>query len=272
MNSIEKMLSIRSNNIIPTIISSDGSFTDNFQNYIRENSRILNKSIIVEGNPQQNFYFDIENTSKRVFEGNNITEQFKPMKDIHLTPKMLVSEIGMSLQSRSIFFDTFGKKSEKKEEEFLKKIMYSPFLRSVEKNVISGNYFNKSIFNICENITGSSNFSSLLNLIRKLKEKNSENIVILHPSIMNKIIDSITKESYLNEYLMNQTIEGVDIITTLECPDTKIVGVNPTEICLVICSEIQCKKISVVGLDGVYQVMVWVEGGDLFNTSIGMEV
>jgi hypothetical protein len=267
---IEKMYNVRANNVIPTVISSDGEFYNSIVEYIEKNSKLLNRSIILKLMNTMNYYFDIENSSNKVYEGT-ISSQFKPLNSITCTTKSLVSEYGMNKLKYNTYFKEMDKN---KEKMILENIVYKPFLRSIEKNVISGNYFDKSLFNTSDIITGTNDFNGLLKLIRYLKNKNENNCVVVNPSIMYGIIDTITKESYLNEYLLNKTIEGVEIIETLECPNNKIVGVDPTKICLVVSPELQIQKFSSLEniIDYHFHIFCFVNGGDMFNSSVSMDV
>jgi hypothetical protein len=261
---IKSMFDIRANSS-PKVISSDGEFFNNFLEFIKSNSKLLERSLIVETKPQQYYYFDVESSNNVVYEGN-IGSQFKPIKQVQCIPKLLCSEFGNSVSSHSSLADKL------KENYILENVMYKPFMKSVEKNIISGKYFDKSLFENSETITGSNDFNDLLKLVRKLKDKNENNVVVINPGVMYNILDTITKEGYLNEYLLNGSIEKVKIIETLECPNTKIVGVDPTKICLVIGPGLEVKKLnSVIGYD-VYQIFSFVNGGDMFDTSIGMEI
>jgi len=267
---VEKMFNVRANNTVPTIISSDGEFYNTFIDYIRNNSKLLNQSIIVEGNPQQNYYFDIENTSNNVYEGE-IKSKFKPMNSFSCIPKLLVYEFGLSINSQKNIFNNIN---ENKEKQILENIIYKPFLRSVEKNVINGDYFDKSILSSTDIYTGTNDFNSLLKFIRLLKLKNENNVVIVNPEIMNDIIDTITIESYLTEYLLNKTIEGIRIIESLECLKTDIFGIDPTKICLVIYPELQIKKFSLIDFptEYIYHIFSFVNGGDMFNSGYRMRI
>jgi len=252
---IEKMFDVRANSS-PAIISSDGEFFNNFVEYIRSNSILLNKCIIVLGNPQSNYYFDIEGSSNVVYE-ETISSGFKPINGFSCVPKLLASEFGINRAKYNTFFNGI----EKMEKQILENLLYKPFMRSIEKNVISGNYFSKSIFENCETITGTNNFTGLLKLVRYLKNKNENNYIVINPTI-------------LSEYLLNKTIEGVRIIETLECPASKIVGVNPEKICLVMSPELQIKKFSVLNfpLDYIFHVYSFANGGDMFDTAVGFNI
>jgi hypothetical protein len=266
---VEKMFNVRANNTVPTSISSDGEFYYNFIDYIRNNSKILNQSIIVEGNPQQNYYFDIENTSNNVYEGE-VKSKYKQLNSFSCIPKVLVYEFGIDKNSNKVLLNI----NENKEKQILENVIYKPFLRSVEKNVINGNYFDKSILLSTDIFTGTNDFISLLKFIRLLKIKNENNVIIVNPEVMNDIIDTITIESYLTEYLLNKTIEGIRIIESLECIKTDIFGIDPTKICLVIYPELQIKKLSLFEFptEYIYHIYSFVNGGDIFNSGYRMRI
>ena len=265
------MLNVRANSS-PTIISSDGDFYNSFVEYIRSNSELLNRCIIVEGNPQQNYYFDIENSSNIVYEGV-ITNQYQRVNSFSCTPKLLVSEFGSNKNTQKVFFNGID---ENKEKMILENIFFKPFLRSIEKNVIQGIYFDKSLpqSSTTDTFTGTKDFDGLLSLVRKLKLKNQNNVLVIHPQVMFDIIDSITIESYLREYLMNRTIEGVRIIESLESVQTQVYGVDPTKICLIMSPELQIQKLSLSEhpLDYIYHIYSFVNGGDMFSTGIEMRI
>jgi hypothetical protein len=185
---------------------------------------------------------------------------------------MLVTEFGVERAKYNTFFQTDGVKSE---EKFFEKLLYRPFMRSIEKNVISGNYFDKSIFNTTDIITGTNDFAGLLKLVRYLKNKNENNVVVVNPVIMAGIVNTVTNTAYLNEYLLNKKIEGVEIIESLECPNTKIVGVDPTKICLALSPELTVRKLTTVFtqyLDYIFQVYTFVNGGDVFDSAVVMGI
>jgi hypothetical protein len=169
----------------------------------------------------------------------------------------------------SIFYDD-------QVEDILTNILYKPFVRTIEKCVISGSYFDKSLFSTPQTMTGTKDFDGLLQLVRGVKNTTDDGMIIGNPAVINEIVDTIDKESYLNEYLLNRTIEGVPIIGTLSCPeeadDKFLVGFDPNKICLLLAPQLQVKKLSTVGsIDNFFQIFGFVNGGDVFNTSVGLE-
>jgi hypothetical protein len=141
--------------------------------------------------------------------------------------------------------------------------------------VINGSYFDKPLFSTTNTITGTKDFDGLLLFIRALKNKTDDGSIIGNTSVINKIIDTIDKESYLNEYLLNGTIEGVQIISTKDCPEDAdgkfLIGFDPNKICLLLNPELEVKKISTVGsVDNYFHIYGFVNGGDVFDTSIGL--
>lgn len=267
---VKEFFEIRANSAPKKFISSDGEFFNNLVDYIRKNSELLKSAMVVEGNLNKFYYFDIENTSK--FIGNGLIDNsISSNNNMYIKSKVLSTEININVGNSS-FLDG-------DENYILENVFYKPFLRNIEKNVISGDYFDKSLFETNKTITGTNDFDGLLKLIRELKDKNENNCIVINPTVMTGIIDNITKESYLSEYLLNGTIEKVKIIETLECPNTKIVGVNPSKLFLILLPNLEIRKVSnylsvnsVGAGNTIYQIYGFANGGDMFDTSIGFNI
>jgi hypothetical protein len=269
---LNEVFEIRANKADVTKLSKDNNkeYFNKFSDYIKDNSELLNQCIIVEGNIASRYYFDIENTI--VYEGE-LNPDIKYVNDFNCTPKLLCAEFSLNISNK--FNYMFSEIDEKSEFKNMRKLLFKPFMQAVEKNIISGDYFDKSIFNSSETITATNDFNGLLKLIRALKEKNEKNCIVVNPSVMEKITDTITKEAYLNEYLLNKTIEGVKIIENLNAPKNKITGFNPTQIYLLLVPNIQIRKFreaNINNLDSIYQIFSFANGGDIFNTAISFNI
>jgi hypothetical protein len=275
MKTLEKIFTVRANNGKFTEIctKNDGEFYNNFVEFIRNNSEILNNSQIIEGVISQNYYYDIENSSNYISLLGNETIQnpVNVSKQISTVPKTLGTQIKMSKYDFN-----FDNLDEKNQELMLNNLLYKPFLKSIEKNVIGGSYFDKSLFSTTNKITGTNDFNGLLKLVRELKDKQDNSIIVGNSLVISHIIDTITKEPYLNEYLLNGTIEGIPIIGTVESPTSEngniLVGVDPTNIILLMTPDLQVKKISVMGMNTYFQMFCFVNGGDVFENSIGLSI
>jgi hypothetical protein len=277
MKTLEKIFTVRANNgkFTDVCTKNDGEFYNNFVEFIRNNSKILNKSQIVEGTIQQNYYYDIENSSNYIsLLGNEtIKPPIKVFKEISTVPKTLGIQIKMSKYDFN-----FDNLDDKNQELILKNLLYKPFLKSVEKNIISGTYFDKSLFSTTNTITGTNDFNGLLKLVRELKDKQDNNIIVGNSTVISNIIDTINnKNPYLTEYLLNGTIEGIPIIGTVESPASEngniLVGTDPTNIMILMTPDLRVKKISVVGeINSYFQMFCFVNGGDVFENSIGLKI
>ena len=274
MKTLEKIFTTRANNTVLNNVASknDGNFYNNFVDFIRSESRLLIQSQITEGVIQETNYYDIENDSNYIslLGVESIHTPLNPTGRISTTPKPLGTQIKMSKYN----FD-FNNLDDKNQELILKNLLYKPFLKMLEKNIIGGTYFDKSLFSTTNQITGTNNFNGLLKLVRTLKDKQDNSIIVGNSSVISNIIDTITKESYLTEYLLNNSIEGVRIIETIESPTSEngnvLVGIDPTQICILLTPDIEVKKITVPGdITSYFQLFFFVNGGDVFSKSIGL--
>jgi hypothetical protein len=142
--------------------------------------------------------------------------------------------------------------------------------------VVTGTYFDKSLFSAADTMTGTKDFDGLLQLVRGLKNTTDDGCIIGSTSVINEIIDTIDKDSYLNEYLLNGTIEGIPIIGSVNYPesvdDKFLVGFDPNKICLLLAPQLEVRKISQAGsIDYFFQIFGFVNGGDIFNSAIAMK-
>jgi hypothetical protein len=224
---------------------------------------------LVPGKSNSRYVFSIEDDSNAIQLLDNEQPVTKPVTSKwECNPKPLGLGIEVS-KLVSIFYDG-------QVEDIIKNILYKPFVKSIEKNVISGSYFDKPLFSTANTITGTKDFDGLLLLVRELKKTGDEGCIVGSPSVINDIIDTINKESYLTEYLLNGTIEGVQIIGMKDSPtnvnDTFLVGFDPNKICLLLIPQLEVKKISTVGsIDNFFHIYGFVNGGDVFDTAIGLK-
>jgi hypothetical protein len=269
---LEKMFDIRSNNLNATTLIDDtqsSEFLTTLIDGIRKYSRLLQKSQLVPGKINSRYIFKIEDESNVIQLLDNEQPVTRPITSSwECCPKALGIEV-MVPKLISLFYDN-------QVEDILKNILYKPFVKSIEKQVINGSYFDKSLFSTTNVIDGTKDFDSLLLLIRALKNTADDGCIVGNPVVINEIIDTIDKESYLNEYLLNGTIEGIKIISTKDSPedvnDKFLVGFDPNKICLLLVPELEVKKISTVGsIDNYFHIYGFVNGGDIFNTAIGLK-
>jgi hypothetical protein len=270
---LEKMLDIRSNNLNTTTLIDDtqsGEFLTTLIDAIRKYSKLLQKSQLVPGKINSRYIFKIEDDSNviELLDSENINTRTDIVSNWECNPKPLGLGI-MVPKLVSLFYDN-------NVDDILKNILYKPFVKSIEKNVINGSYFDKPLFSTTNTITGTNDFEGLLQLVRELKNNYDDGCIVGNPTVVNGIVDTIDKESYLNEYLLNGTIEGVPIISTMSCPesvnDTFLAGFDPNKICLLLVPQLEVKKLSTVGsIDNFFHIYGFVNGGDVFNTSIGLK-
>jgi hypothetical protein len=271
---LEKILDIRSNNTNATTLIDDtqsGEFLTTLIDAIRKYSKLLQKAQLVPGKFNSRYVFKIEDGSNTIelldnYLGPNTRTDI--VSSWECEPKTLGLGIYVP-RLVSIFYDD-------QVEDILKNILYKPFVKCIEKCVISGSYFDKSLFSTPQTITGTKDFDGLLKLVRGTKNSTDDGCIVGNPTVINEIVDTIGKESYLNEYLLNGTIEGVPIISTLSCPEEVdgkfLVGFDPNKICLLLVPQLQVKKLSMLGsIDNFFQIFGFVNGGDIFNTSIGLK-
>jgi hypothetical protein len=270
---LEKMLDIRSNNLNATTLIDDtqsSEFLVTLIDAIRKYSKLLQKAQLVPGKFNSRYVFKIEDDSNAIqlLDDINITTRTDIVSSWECEPKTLGLGI-MVPRLVSIFYDD-------QVEDILKNILYKPFVKSVEKCVINGTYFDKPLFSTPQTITGTKDFDGLLLLVRELKNKIDDGMIVGNPAVINEIVDTIDKDSYLNEYLLNGTIEGVPVISTKDSPEEVdgkfLVGFDSNKICLLLVPQLQVRKLSTVGsIDNFFQIFGFINGGDVFNTSIGLK-
>jgi hypothetical protein len=272
---LEKIFDIRSNNTNPSTLIDDSDskeFLNSLIDGIKRYSKFLQKSQLIPGYFNTHYTFKIEDDSNTIelLGDININTRNNIVDSWNCETKPL--GIGIYVPRKVYDFYEYYKDSV---EETLKNILYKPFVRCIEKNVVTGTYFDKPLFSTTNTITGTKDFDGLLQLVRELKNTTDDGCIIGNTSVINEIIDTIDKDSYLNEYLLNKTIEGVPIIGSKDYPDDVdnkfLVGFDPNKICLLLIPQLQVKKISQTNsIDYFFQIFGFVNGGDIFNTSTGL--
>jgi HK97 family phage major capsid protein len=270
---LEKMFDIRSNNLNTTTLIDDtqsGEFLTTLIDAIRKYSKLLQKAQLVSGKENSRYVFKIEDDANVIQLLDN--ENPDTRTDISGSWECVPKSLGLGIMVPklvSLFYDNDV-------ENLLKNILYKPFVKSIEKNVINGTYFDKPLFSTANTITGTKDFDGLLQLVRELKNTYDGGCIVGNPAVINEIVDTIDKGAYLNEYLLNGTVEGVQIISTKDCPesvnDTFLAGFDPNKIGLLLAPQLEVRKLSTVGsVDNFFQIFGFVNGGDIFNTAIGLK-
>jgi hypothetical protein len=274
---LEKMLDIRSNNLNVTTLIDDmqsPEFLTTLMDEIRKYSRIFANAQLIPGKMNSRYVFQIEDDANAIqlLDNDNISTGTEVVVSWECTPKPL--GIGLMVPKlTSIFLEN---NSEETIENTLTNIFYRPFVKAIEKCVISGSYFDKSLFSNPQTIASTKDFDGLLQLVRELKNTMDDGMILGNPAVINEIVDTIDKEAYLNEYLLKETIEGVPIISTRNCPenvdDKFLVGFDTNKICLLLVPQLQVRKLSTAGsVDSFFQIFGFVNGGDIFGTAIALE-
>jgi hypothetical protein len=270
---VEKIFDIRANNLIYTELIDDtqaSEFLNSLIEAIKRYSNLLQKAKLVSGKFNTRYTFEIEDDANiiQLLDNGNIQTKYDIVSSWECAPKPLGLGI-MVPKLVSLFY-------ENDIENIITNMIYKPFVKSIESNVISGAYFDKPLFNTQNTITGTNNFEGLLKLVRKLKDTYDDGCIVGNNSVIEELIDTIGVESYFTEYLMKGTIEGVQIISNKNAPENVdgkfLVGFNPNKIGLLLVPQIQVRKISIVGrIDNFFHIYGCCNGGDIFNTAIGLK-
>jgi hypothetical protein len=273
---LEKLFDIRSNNTnVSTLIDDSDSkeFLESLIDGIKRYSKFLQKAQLVAGDFNVRYIFKIEDTSGAVELLD--TKESNTRTDIVSKWECDTKTLGLGIwvPRRVWNFYEYYKDSV---EDTLKNILYKPFVRCIEKNVVTGTYFDKSLFSAVNTMTGTKDFDGLLQLVRGLKNTTDDGCIIGSTAVINEIIDTIGKESYLNEYLLKGTIEGVPILSSVNYPDSVddkfLVGFDPNKICLLLIPQLEVRKLNKLGsIDYFFQIFGFVNGGDIFNSAIAMK-
>jgi hypothetical protein len=273
---LEKLLNVRANNTNASTLIDDSDskeFIESLIYGIKRYSNFLQKSQLVIGDCNVRYTFKIEDDSSAIEllenQGPNTRTNIVNYWDCEMKP----IGIGISVPRKVWNFYEYYKYSV---DDTLKNILYKPLVRCIEKNVVTGTYFDKSLFSTLNTITGTKDFDGLLKLVRGLKNTTDDGYIIGSTSVINGIIDTIGKESYLNEYLLDGTIEGVPILGSINYPDSVddkfLVGFDPNKLCLLLTPQLEVKKISQYGsTDYFFQIFGFINGGDIFNSAIAMK-
>jgi hypothetical protein len=274
---IQKLFDIRANNSVYTHIINEyqgKEFINDLISHIREYSRLLSGAQLVPGEQNMRYTFSIEDDSNaiKVLTDTTLTTRTDIINKWECTPK----PFGIEIMVPRLTNDFLEATSDESIEDILKNILYKPFVKQIEKQVINGTYFDKPLFNTTNTITGTANFAGLLLLVRALKDTTDNGAIVGNSGVISTIIDTITNEAYLTEYLLNHSIEGVPIISTKDAPATVttkfLVGFDSTKLGLLLVPELEVKKFSILqSIDYYFQIFGFVNGGDVFNTAIALQ-
>jgi hypothetical protein len=269
---VEKLWNMRSNNITNLTLIDDTQqpeFLKSLIEAIRKYSCFLNKSQLVAGKPDSRYIFAIEDDANviQLLSDGTFNTRTDIVKTWECSPKGLVIQILVPRQVENFYNNNV--------ENILTNILYKPFTKAIEKQVISGDFFDKPLFSTTNTITGTNDFAGLLQLVRTLKNAYDDSCIIGNSSVISGIVDTIDIEAYLNEYLLKGTIEGVQIVSSKDAPtevdDKFLVGFDPNKIGLLLIPQIYVRKLSTIGVDHYFQIFCLVNGGDIFNSAIGIK-
>lgn len=272
---LKKLGEVRANTSISFSLIDDSQteeFITSLIEGIRRYSKLLEKARIQEGKPNSHYVFSIENESNVIqLLGNESLQTSRKIDGLwDCTPKPLGIEVLVSELTERFY------NNEILVEENIKNILYKPFVKCIEKNVVTGNYFDKPLFSTVNTITGTKDFDGLLQLVRELKNTTDDGCIIGNTSVINEIIDTVDKESYLNEYLLYKTIEGISVLGSKDYPDNVddkfLVGFDPNKICLLLTPNLDVRRIKKAGdINSYFQIFGFVNGGDVFNSAIALK-
>jgi hypothetical protein len=263
---LRKMTDMESGGTQQTDIFPQETFYNDFTTYIRENSKLLKNAIICQGMPNSWAFYDIEPVS------NTVTllgsETLKTAVNVYKRNEFLPKNFGIEI----ILPNRAGDPDEEKENIIIENIIYKPLLNAIEKQCISGNYFHKSIFNTTNNITGNG-FNGLLNLAREIKHTTDNGMIVINPVVIENILDSTMPSEYKQEFLFNQTIEGMPVIQTIEAPLSNAAAFDRKKIVFSLADNLSVKKFSVAGeINYYYHIFCMCNFSDLFSTSIVCQI
>ena len=209
MKFLEKMFSIRSNKQTYTDFSNEDGITFNsLTESIRNYSQLLSHSQIVEGKTGSHYYFNIEDDSNviKLLGDEPLGEPINIGGFWDCSPKSLGLEIKINSTLERLYMEKDN------EESVIKSILYKPFIKCIEKCIISGTYFDKPLFSTTNTITGTKDFDGLLKLVRRIKEKTDNGCIVGNSTTISEIIDTITNQSYLTEYLLDLFNNAINAI------------------------------------------------------------
>jgi hypothetical protein len=284
MNLLEKIIQIRSNNTAARAVSGDNKeFYNTFSEYIKNNSKLLSQSKIINGKQNSWYYLGIEDNSNVITllgESNKFPLNVQPKKltgTIAISPKVLGIETKINRLA-----EDFYEKNNTDIKEIMVNLLYRPFLKSVERCFLTGNYFDKPLFSTTNFVTGTNNFTGLLKLVRELKSRQDDNIIVGNSNVISSIFNSITtvaNEPFLIEYLFKGTVEGVPIISTIEAPANAggniLVGYDPTNVVLLMSDVLEVRKLNDASTNPTlnnYQIFSFINGGDVFESAVALKI
>jgi hypothetical protein len=266
---LRKMFDLEQTNLPTNEIFPEGIFYDSFSEYVRDNSKLLKDAIIFQGKVNSIYGYDIsENVNNPVVLLGN--ESFKPAVSVFKRDEFLPKSFGLeiTLPHRA------GEIEEETEKKIITQVIYKPLLKAIEHNCISGNYFHKSLFSTANTISGSG-FNGILELARIIKNKTDNGMIIINSLLMESIINNMPTE-YKIEFLMKNTIEGIEIIQTIDAPvnfENKIaIAFDRNEIVLNLVDEISIRKINTLAMYYIYQIMFFCNFSDLYSTAIALKM
>jgi hypothetical protein len=143
----------------------------------------LEKAHIQEGKLNSHYAFSIEDESNVIqLLGNESLQTSRKIDGLwDCTPKPLGIEVLISeLTERFYNNDILA-------EENIKNILYKPFVRCIERNVVTGTYFDKPLFSTANIITGTKDFDGLLQLVRESKNTTDDGCIIGNTSVINEV-------------------------------------------------------------------------------------
>jgi hypothetical protein len=269
---LRKMYSLEQNKLPTNEIFPEGNFYNSFSEYIRDNSILLNEAVIFQGKVNSCYGYDIDSNVNNpvVMLGN---ETFRPAVKIFNRDDFIPKSFGLEI----VLPHRADELDEKTEERIITNVIYKPMLKAIEKQCISGGYFHKPLFNTANTISGSG-FSGLLELARVIKNNTDNGIIVIHPAIMESILDNSMTTEYKAEYLMRNTVENVPVLQTIESPinyeDKFAVAFNKSNIVLSLADEVSVKKFYSLNsaMDYFYHIIAFCNFSDLYGNSIALKM
>jgi hypothetical protein len=249
---LRKMNSLKENELTTENVFDKNTFYENFSDYIRENSKVLKDAIIFQGKNNSVYSYDIDPVSNNIvlLGEQALMPSAKVFNRENFIPKSFGIQVSIPHRADENFI------LEETEKKILIQVIYQPLMAAIEKQCISGSYFNLPLFSTNNTINGSG-FSGLLELARAIKQKTDTGKILIHPALIESIIDNSMPEAYKNEFLMRQTIETIPVISTIESPinfeNKMCVAYDSKKIVFSLCDEISIRKIQSLDLNYHFQ-------------------